>query len=201
MTRKTKIRPEVDASSAEIIKVVAYKGFDAKLECRGHQFEAGKTYRHVGAIKVCDSGFHACLNPLDVFGYYPPLPGARYAEVAVWGNADYATDDTKIATEYICITKEITIADLTRASARRPAPRASAAASTTGKHSIACSLGIKSVATAGQDGWIVLAAWVQRNNQTELACVRAAKVGGPDGIKPGVTYRLTADGAFQEAAP
>jgi hypothetical protein len=29
--------------------------------------------------------------------------------------------------------------------------------------------------------------------------VKSAKVGGPEGVKAGVKYRLTADGAFKEA--
>lgn len=49
----------------------AYKGFDKNMQCHGFQFEEGKTY-HEDEAELCKRGFHACENPLDVFGYYSP---------------------------------------------------------------------------------------------------------------------------------
>lgn len=44
-------------------KVTSIKGTDANMQCRGFQFEIGKTYSVSGNIKACKNGFHAC--PID----------------------------------------------------------------------------------------------------------------------------------------
>ena len=42
----------------------AYKGFNKDMTCRGFQFKEGESY-HEDEAKLCESGFHACRNPLD----------------------------------------------------------------------------------------------------------------------------------------
>lgn len=49
----------------------AYKGFNKDLTCRGFQYKEGETF-HEDKAELCDSGFHACKDPLDCFGYYAP---------------------------------------------------------------------------------------------------------------------------------
>lgn len=43
-----------------------YKGFNKDMTCRGFQYEEGKEYKTDEAV-CCQSGFHACEMPLDVF--------------------------------------------------------------------------------------------------------------------------------------
>ena len=97
-----------DAPQPEII---AYKGFNLDLSCRGHKFEIGKTYEMDGPIKACARGFHACEHPLNVFDYYPPA-GSRFAEVRLSGEISRKGDDTKVAAARISITAELGIAEL-----------------------------------------------------------------------------------------
>src|SRR5690606_2295207 len=89
--------------------VIAVKGFDKNFQCRGHQFEVGKTYTHEGPVEKCRSGFHACENPLDVFGYYEPGT-SRFALVELSGELSREEDgDSKIAAGSITIKGELKI--------------------------------------------------------------------------------------------
>ncbi|OJX99078.1 MAG: hypothetical protein BGP07_03165 [Rhizobiales bacterium 63-22] len=97
--------------------IVAFKGFDARLQCREFQFEIGKSFKHDGPVEACDSGFHACSYPLDVFGYYPPA-SSRYAEVILSGETDKKGDDTKIAAAEITVKVELHIPEIAVAAVR-----------------------------------------------------------------------------------
>ena len=92
--------------------IMAYKGMDKNMKCRGSQYEVGKEYEVEGRIKVCDNGFHACERPLDVFDYYPPSE-SRYFAVEQSGELDKAGDKT--ASSRIKIGAEIGIPGLVKA--------------------------------------------------------------------------------------
>ena len=89
-----------------------YKGFDKDLKCRDFQYEIGKKYEEERA-EICDTGFHACENPLDVFGYYAPAD-SRYCEVELDAN-DQKSDDSKRVGKKISIKAEIGIAGIIKA--------------------------------------------------------------------------------------
>lgn len=91
----------------------AYKGFDKDLRCRGFQYEVGKTYEEKEA-RICETGFHACENPLNVLQYYPPCYGNRYCEVEQDGEFS-ENDDSKIASTKIKISNEISLEELIQA--------------------------------------------------------------------------------------
>ena len=89
-----------------------YKGFDKDLKCRDFQYEIGKEYEEERA-EIYDTGFHACENPLDVFGYYAPAD-SRYCEVELDAN-DQKSDDSKRVGKKISIKAEIGIAGIIKA--------------------------------------------------------------------------------------
>ncbi len=98
-------------------KIVAYKGFDAQLQCRNFQFDLNKSYTHDGPVIACEQGFHACAYPLDIFGYYPPAT-SRYGEVELSGDTNKQGSDTKIAAAEITIKCELKIPELVAAAVR-----------------------------------------------------------------------------------
>ena len=88
--------------------MIAYKAFDKNLKCRDFQFEVGKTYIHEGEIKLCSSGFHACVKLSDCFNYYPFDINTRIAKVNVSGKIIHEEDGSKLVTNKIKIIKELT---------------------------------------------------------------------------------------------
>jgi hypothetical protein len=108
-------KTKTEAVAAPEATIVAYKAFDENLQCRGFQYEVGKTYEHSGSVDICSRGFHACTNPLDVLSYYD-LVGSRFAKVTLGGAISRHDDgDTKIAAGKITIEAELKLPDFIRA--------------------------------------------------------------------------------------
>ena len=89
--------------------VIGYKGFNDDMTCRGFQYEIGKEYEHDGEVWICDSGFHACKDPLAVLRYYGE-EGNRYCIVEQWGYMDERLD--KRVSSNIKIVREISLKEL-----------------------------------------------------------------------------------------
>ena len=96
-------------------KIIAYKGFDENLCCRGFQYEIGKEYVHEGEIECCESGFHACTNPFDVLDYYPSDSKNRFCVVEQSGTIKTGDSNSKQASSKIKIKAEIGMAGLFKA--------------------------------------------------------------------------------------
>ena len=176
--------------------VVAYKGFDRNLQCRGFQYEIGKEFVHDGEVKACEGGFHACEHPLNVFGYYAPSE-SRFCVVELSGELSRHGDDTKIAAGRIRIKAEIGIPQLVADAVRwvmdRCTPENTAHA--TGYRGAASATGTQGAAmSAGYDGRVMGADGnalflVERNDDYEIVAVWAG-IAGRDGIKPDTWYAL-----------
>lgn len=41
-------------------KIIAYKGMDSNMQCRGMQYEVGKEFSVDGKIECCGNDLHAC---------------------------------------------------------------------------------------------------------------------------------------------
>lgn len=150
--------------------IVAYKGFDQNLTCRGFAYEVGATYKHEGDVKACEGGFHACDPPLKVFEYYPPAT-SRFAVVELGGQtAREKGGDTKIAAAEITNKAELRLPDLIAAAVRYDVDRAKWI---DGHHATGDGEGARN----GKDRGAATASGVQG-------------IAGRDGIKPDTWYRL-----------
>ena len=88
-------------------KIIAYKGLDENFRCRGFQYEVGKEYEEEVA-KCCNRGFHACENPMDVWGYYN-ITDSRFAIVEQFGKID--KQENKTCSSRIRIKAELKLAE------------------------------------------------------------------------------------------
>jgi len=83
-----------------------YKVFNPDWECRGFQFEVGKTYELSGEISLCNRGFHFCLRLNDCFNYYNFNSNNKVAEIEFNENNVIHGED-KSVTGKITIVKEL----------------------------------------------------------------------------------------------
>ena len=120
----------------------AYKGFDKNMQCRGFQFEEGETYEEDRAV-LCNAGFHACENPIDVFRYYAPGKSIfHYVELE--DVSEMCEKDSKVCGKKIKIGAEISLRDMIRAGVKIDIQTANAA--TSGNSSPAATSGYSSPA-------------------------------------------------------
>ena len=86
-----------------------YKAMDDNMQCRGFQFEIGKTYVHDGELVECESGFHFCEQPSGVWCYYN---SGRLFEIEAYDVLDtnfVAGADYKRVCKKIKIVREVMI--------------------------------------------------------------------------------------------
>ena len=203
-----------DQSPSPEKSVVSYKGFDKNLQCRGFQFEIGKTYTTTEKIEVCSSGFHACADPLDVWSYYPPIADDgslnRYAVVTQCGEMSNHDDDSKVASASITINLELSLPDFirravdyliataTNASSGDNATNASSGDngrnSAIGKNSVIMSAGIGTENSGVNGTWIGAAEYDETGKCVGIVVGRV----GQDGLKENTPY-VARGGKFVEA--
>ena len=130
-------------------KIIGYKGFDKDMKCRDMQFEVGKTSEHEGDVKLCQSGFHFCENPLDIFDYYPPSD-SNFAEVEAEEVSKEAESDSKRCSKKLTVKGLISFHAMVKLSVNFIFSKVdwkNAKESNTGDQSAATNTGIRSAAT------------------------------------------------------
>ncbi len=88
---------------------LAFKGFDAGLQCRAFQYSVGPLHWHDTAdVAVSVAGFHSCFRPLDVLRYYPP-GSSRYFLVQPSGQTAGGACGIEQASQGIRLLQELTV--------------------------------------------------------------------------------------------
>ena len=201
--------------SNEVVR--GYKAFDKNMQCRGFQYENGKTYSTDKQISLCEHGFHFCENPFDTLSFYA-LIGSKFSEVET--EAKTKSDNTKTVCASIkigvelglsgfvekCISHLIDVCCKGDASSGYSAQLASsgdyaklassgdyAQLESTGANSVICAIGKNSTAKGVIGTWITLSEYVEG-----IPFVKTEQVDGKD-IKPDTWYCLK-NRKFQELA-
>ena len=133
---------------------IYYKGFNKDMQCRGFQYEEGKTYE-TDKASLCQEGFHACECPLEVFRYYSPTDAMgniqKYHEVLLDEVSNGRDDsDTKVCAKKITIGAELNFLGLAKAHiewVKRQTDKNKNTASNTGDYSAASNTGYRSAAS------------------------------------------------------
>lgn len=195
-------------------KIIAYKAMDKNMQCRGKQYEVGKTY-HEDKADCCHAGMHACEIPLDVLRYYPLKYSPRFFEVECGGNVDKSGEDSKLACTELTVKGEVNFAGLVKATVNAVFNRVkgkepfssgdySTAAATgvycsakaDGKDSIAVVNGACGKARGALGCYLVL---TEYDDDGHMICAKMARVDG-SAIRENVYYTLK-NGEFVEVKP
>lgn len=185
--------------------MIAYKGFNKDMTCRGFQYEEGKEYE-TDSAKLCESGFHACENPLDCFRYYAPGQSV-YHKVELDDNGERNDDDTKVVGKKIKIGAEIGLKGIIEAGVKLIYEKAikeksassgfNSKAEAKGKHCAAAALGKNVKVRASIGGGICATEYGDWDGKGyPLLAIKAAIVDG-EIIKADTWYKLE-NGDFVE---
>ena len=190
------------------MSIKAYKGFNKDMTCRGFHFEEGKEYHEDNAV-LCESGFHACENPLDCLKYYSPRESV-YHEVELDELSEKKSDDSKICGKHIKIGARLNILNIANLAVKYINSKIDdkntatntgdrSAATVEGKDSVAITTGYDSKVKASLGSAICICERGEWNGETyPLLAIKAAIIDG-ETLKPDTWYKLK-DGEFVEVS-
>ena len=166
--------------------IKSYKGMDKNMQCRGFQYKKGETYE-TDKADVCNSGFHACESPMEVFSYYPPNEN-RFFEVEQDGILSRDKGGSKVASTILKVGAEIGITGIARAHVEwvKENIEKNDVESNTGDRSAATNTGYYSAATNTGD----------QSAATNTGDRSAAEVTGRDSVAIATGYKSKAKGAI-----
>ncbi len=89
--------------------MIAYKGFNKGLQCRGYQFHMGLNITEKANCRA--NGFHCAEDPLDCLSYYSDMDSSEYYIVNAGGDVHEDGQDSKISCTELTIIKKLSRMD------------------------------------------------------------------------------------------
>lgn len=171
--------------------MIAYKGFDPGLNCRGYQFQMGLNV--TDKANCARNGFHCAEDPLDCLSYYSDMNRSEYYLVNAGGDVDEDDRDSKISCTELTILKKLdreefflhALAYMMDHPGRKCSSRVMRDIGTTGKCSYVLVRGVDPMARGGRDSILAFAKEEPKTGriiQVTLTCVDGKRA------KPDVWY-------------
>lgn len=91
--------------------MIAYKGLNKDLTCRGYQFYLDRD-NTTDKANCAENGFHCAENPLDCLVYYGNWKDSVYYVVKAEGDLDEDGIDSKISCTRMRLLKELSMTEL-----------------------------------------------------------------------------------------
>lgn len=85
--------------------MIAYKGFEPGLICRGYHFVMGLNITDKANCRA--NGFHCAEDPLDCLSYYSNMERSEYYLVNAGGDVDEDEHDSKISCTELTILRKL----------------------------------------------------------------------------------------------
>ena len=133
--------------------IKAYKGFNRDMTCHGFQFREGETHElpEGQEAKLCQSGFHACENPVDCLRYYGAGTSV-YREVELDATDERHEDDSKRVGSKIKIGAVLDVAKICKLAFEYVKKRCTNSNNAESGAYGAASAGYREAASAGESG-------------------------------------------------
>ena len=171
--------------------MIAYKGFDPGLNCRGYQFQMGLNV--TDKANCARNGFHCAEDPLDCLSYYSDMNRSEYYLVNAGGDVDEDDRDSKISCTELTILKKLdreefflhALAYMMDHPGRKCSSRVTRDIGTTGKSSYVLVRGVDPIARGGRESILAFAKEEPKTGriiQITLTCVDGKRA------KPDVWY-------------
>ncbi len=93
--------------------ISGYKGFNESMKCRDKQYAVGDVAVEE-CVNLCYSGLHFCVNPHDVFSYYPAGEHNRFCQVEADEVSTQNDGDSKRAAKRLKVEAEISVFQICR---------------------------------------------------------------------------------------
>jgi hypothetical protein len=168
-----------------MITIHGFKGFDLNLKCKNKQYIIGDKY-HETSVDLCHKGLHFCLNPLDIFNYYPPADSRFCLVLATGVSPQNDKRDTKRVCTDIEIIKEVSLQKIIDAGIDYLKEQTTETNTNTGDRSAATNTGDQSAATNTGD----------QSAATNTGYRSAATVSGKDSVAIAIGYDSKAKGSL-----